>query len=93
MKAYSRRFLQLINYHQFSDHFTFDSQLVIRAILLDFRIEEVPIPTHYSEDSYSVDVVNSVKYILGTFLALYRGIRDREHIWQECNERAGTIES
>ncbi len=93
MKAYSRRFLQLINYRQFSDHFIFDSQLVIRAILLDFRIQEVPIPTHYSEDSSSVDVVNSVKYIFGTFLALYRGLRDREHIWQECNERAGTIES
>jgi glycosyltransferase involved in cell wall biosynthesis len=91
MKAYSRRFLQLIDYRRFSDRFVFDSQMVIQAVLLDFRIEETAIPTRYAEGSSSVDVVNSLRYILETFLALYRGIRDREQLRREMLARAEAL--
>jgi hypothetical protein len=91
MKAYSRRFLQLINYHQFSDLFVFDSQMLIRAVLLEFRIEEIAIPTRYAEDSSSVDVFNSLRYILETFLALRAGLRDRERLRRECLARAEAL--
>jgi glycosyltransferase involved in cell wall biosynthesis len=91
MKAYSRRFLQLINYHQFSDLFVFDSQMLIRAVLLEFRIKEIAIPTRYAEDSSSVDVFNSLRYILETFLALRAGLRDRERLRRECLARAEAL--
>jgi glycosyltransferase involved in cell wall biosynthesis len=87
MKAYSRRFLELIGYDRFSDQFVFDSEMVIQSVLLGFRIEEVPIPTRYAEDSSSVDVVSSFRYIFGTFSALYRGLRDRERLKRELTER------
>lgn len=80
MKAYSRRFLELIDYESFSDQFVFDSQMVIQAVLMGFRIEEVPIPTRYAEDSSSVDIVSSFRYIFETFGALYQGLRKREDL-------------
>ncbi|MGH9461078.1 MAG: glycosyltransferase family 2 protein [Vicinamibacteria bacterium] len=91
MKAYSRRFLELIGYHRFSDRFVFDSQMVIEAVLLDFRIEEVAIPTRYASDSSSVDVVNSVRYILETFGTLYKSLRHRERLRREYLERANAL--
>jgi glycosyltransferase involved in cell wall biosynthesis len=91
MKAYSRRFLELIGYHSFSNQFVFDSEMIIKSVLLGFTIEEVPIPTHYAEDSSSVDVVSSIRYILETFGALYRGLRDREHLRRELLERESAL--
>ena len=91
MKAYSRRFLQLIDYHGFSDAFVFDSQMVIQAVLLGFRIEEVAIPTRYAEDFSSVSVVSSVRYIMETFGALYGALRNRERLQREYIERANAL--
>jgi glycosyltransferase involved in cell wall biosynthesis len=91
MKAYSRRFLKLIGYHDFSDQFVFDSQMIVRAVLLDFRIEEVSIPTRYAEDSSSVDITNSVRYILETFGALYSGLRQRKQLRRDYVARSSTL--
>ncbi len=93
MKAYSRRFLQLVGYEDFSDAFVFDSQLLIRAVLLDFRIEEVAIPTRYTEESSSVNVPSSIQYILETFGALFRARRDRKRVEQEFEERSNALSS
>lgn len=87
MKAYSRRFLELIGYHDFSDLFVFDSQMLIRAVVLDFRIEEVAIETRYAEESSSVDIPSSIRYIAETFGELYRARRDRDRLKQEFVER------
>ncbi len=87
MKAYSRRFLELISYHDFSDRFVFDSQMLIRAVILDFRIEEVAIETRYADESSSIDIPSSLGYILETFGELYRARRDRDRLKQELVER------
>ncbi len=91
MKAYSRRFLELIGYGGFSDRFVFDSEMVIQAVLLGFHIEEVAIPTRYAADSSSVDVPSSLRYIFETLGALHRGLRDRDRLRQECLERENAI--
>ena len=91
MKAYSRHFLELIGYDQFSDHFVFDSQMVIQAVLLGFRIEEVAIPTRYEDESSSVDIPSSIRYILETFGALYHGLRHHERLKQELAQRSNAL--
>ena len=91
MKAYSRRFLQLIGYHEFSDLFVFDSQMLIRAVLLNFRIEEIAIPTVYSDESSSVDIPSSIRYILETFGVLHKTLRDRKRLEQEYQERVNAL--
>jgi len=63
LKAYTRRFLEGIPYHSYSDSYVFDSQMIVDAVLLGYRIEEVPIPTRYAPDSSSVSVANGLKYV------------------------------
>jgi len=63
LKAYTRDFLQSIDYHAYSDDFVFDSQMVIEAVLRGARIEEVPIPTRYTAESSSISVSRSLRYI------------------------------
>ena len=65
--------------------------MVIQAVLLGFRIEEVAIPTRYAEDSSSVSVVSSVRYIMETFGALYGALRNRERLQREYIERANAL--
>ena len=91
MKAYSRRFLELIGYRGFSDQFVFDSEMIIQSVLLGFRIEEVAIPTRYAEDSSSVDIVSSFRYIFETLGALRRGLRNRDRLRRELLERENAI--
>jgi glycosyltransferase involved in cell wall biosynthesis len=63
-KAYNRFFLENVAYHSYSDAFVFDSQMLIEAVLSRrFRIEEVAIPTRYTEESSSASVWNSLKYV------------------------------
>lgn len=72
LKAYTRHFLESINYHAYSDDFVFDSQMVIEAIRRGVRITEVPIPTRYADDSSSVSVTRSLKYIVETLVCLWQ---------------------
>jgi hypothetical protein len=66
-KAYNRFFLENVAYHSYSDGFVFDSQMLIEAVLSRrFRIEEVAIPTRYTDESSSASVSNSLKYVLLT---------------------------
>ena len=70
-KAYNRRFLEAIPYHDFSDRFVFDSQMIITAVTSrQFRMREVPIPTRYATDSSSASIYESLKYILQTIVCL-----------------------
>ena len=72
LKAYNRRFLEELDYHAYDDKFVFDSQMVIEAVLLGYRLEEVAIPTRYTEESSSVSIKNSLVYIARTFETLFR---------------------
>lgn len=73
LKAYNRRVLETLPYHTYSDKFVFDSQMVIDAILYSFQIVEVPIPTRYTAESSSVDVVNSLLYVTQTLWYTFKG--------------------
>ena len=72
LKAYTREFLESLDYHSYSDDFVFDSQMVIGAVLSGKRIEEVPIPTRYTMESSSISIRRSLVYIWQTFIQLWR---------------------
>jgi glycosyltransferase involved in cell wall biosynthesis len=72
LRAYTRQFLQQVNYHAYSDDFVFDSQMIIEAVLSGARIEEVPIPTRYTKESSSISILRSLRYIWLTLLELWR---------------------
>jgi glycosyltransferase involved in cell wall biosynthesis len=62
-KAYSRRFLEAAPYRGYSDDFVFDTQILLEAVAGGFTIEEVPIPTRYTEESSSIGIRRSLRYI------------------------------
>ncbi len=72
LKAYTREFLERLDYHSYSDDFVFDSQMVIDAVLSGARIREVPIPTRYTKESSSISVTRSLRYIWLTLVELVR---------------------
>jgi glycosyltransferase involved in cell wall biosynthesis len=69
-RAYSRRVLEAVPYHLNNDGFVFDTQFLIRAIHLDFRIGEVPVSCRYGGDSSSTSFRQSLVYGVLTLLAV-----------------------
>ena len=67
LKAYNRNFLKAIPYQSYSNDFVFDSQMLIDAVLNNFKITEVPIPTRYTNDSSSASLGDCIKYVGQTF--------------------------
>jgi hypothetical protein len=68
LKAYSRKFLENVPFLSYSNGFFFDTQILIQAILLGFRIEEVAIPTRYTLESSSTSISDSIKYIVKSIM-------------------------
>ena len=65
-RAYSRHLLETIPYHENSDDFVFDQQLIAQAVRAGLRIGEVPVPTRYFAEASSVGFGRSVVYGLST---------------------------
>lgn len=72
-KAYSRRALEMIPYHDYSETFNFDSEMLVGAVRKELRIEEVPIPTIHGQGfsslkpvPYGLSVLRTiVRYVFG----------------------------
>jgi glycosyltransferase involved in cell wall biosynthesis len=79
LKAYTANFLRELDYHQYSDDFVFDSQMLIDGVLSGARIEEVSIPTRYTAESSSISVSRSLRYIWLTITELFRMKRAHKH--------------
>jgi 2-polyprenyl-3-methyl-5-hydroxy-6-metoxy-1,4-benzoquinol methylase len=63
MRAYTRECLLSLPFLRYTDEFSFDSQLLVDAITTGQRVVEVPIPTRYTQESSSISVVRSLKYV------------------------------
>jgi glycosyltransferase involved in cell wall biosynthesis len=65
-RIFKREVLEKINYHNNSNDFVFDSQILAQAAYSDFRIGDVPIPARYFSEASSINLKRSIKYGLGT---------------------------
>ncbi|HZN13842.1 MAG TPA: glycosyltransferase family 2 protein [Acidimicrobiales bacterium] len=63
MRAYTRRCLLSLPFLSYSDNFAFDAQFLVDAVTLGLRVVEVPIPTRYTEESSSIGVGRSFRYV------------------------------
>jgi glycosyltransferase involved in cell wall biosynthesis len=73
-RAYSRRVLEVIPYHQNSDDFVFDSQFLFQAVYFQFRIGDIPIPCRYMKEASSINFRRSTLYGIQTMITLFRFI-------------------
>ncbi len=69
-RAYSRRVVETLPYHENSDDFVFDQQFIAQAVRAGFRIEEIAVPTRYFAEASSVGFRRSVVYGLSTLVVV-----------------------
>jgi hypothetical protein len=71
-RAYSRRLLLDVPFLRNALDFSFDTEMLLQASHLGFRIAEVPARSRYFEDASSVDFRQGVVYGLKTLGACAR---------------------
>ena len=64
-RAYHKDVLEKINYHQNSDDFVFDNEMVAQIFYNGFEIAEITCPTKYFEEASSINLGRSITYGLG----------------------------
>jgi len=61
-RAYSRKLLTSVPFHEFRNDFIFDNQMFVAALRGKFRTCEVTCPTSYDEDTSSIPFKKAVVY-------------------------------
>jgi glycosyltransferase involved in cell wall biosynthesis len=65
LRGYSGAFLRTIPFHNNSDDFAFDQELLVQAVHFGFKIGDVPVPVRYFEEASSINFKRSLKYGFG----------------------------
>lgn len=71
-RAFSREFLEKVDFESLSNGFIFDQQIIFRGKMRGFEPVEVPVRTIYSEESSHLSFWNSVKYGLEVITLILR---------------------
>ncbi|MGA7617548.1 MAG: glycosyltransferase family 2 protein [Thermoanaerobaculia bacterium] len=61
-RAYSRRYLESVNFEANSDNFVFDTEIIAQGVARQMRIREVPIATRYFDEASQIGFTRSVRY-------------------------------
>ena len=62
LRAYTREFLEAVNYNQNSDGFIFDNEIIIQGLHKEFKIHEISIRARYFDEASSIGLVPSILY-------------------------------
>jgi glycosyltransferase involved in cell wall biosynthesis len=72
LRAYSRRYLETVNFELNSGDFVFDSEIIAQGVVHNLRIREIPIETRYFEEASKIGFVRSVVYGLSIVKTLVK---------------------
>jgi glycosyltransferase involved in cell wall biosynthesis len=72
LRAYSRRYLETVNFMKNSDNFVFDSEIIAQGVLHRMRIKEIPIETRYFPAASQIGLGRSVIYGLSILMTLVK---------------------
>jgi len=61
-RAYSKKFLETVNFEANSDNFVFDTEIIAQAVAKGLKIAEVPIRTRYFDEASQVGFMRGVRY-------------------------------
>lgn len=70
-RAYNADVLKAVPYHNFSNDFVFDQQILISALSYGFNISEIPVPCKYFPEASSINFTRSTKYGLLTLWTVF----------------------
>jgi glycosyltransferase involved in cell wall biosynthesis len=72
LRAYSRRYLEAVNFMADSDDFVFDSEIIAQGVIHGMRIREIPIETRYFKEASMVGFWRSSVYGLSILKMLVK---------------------
>ena len=72
LRAYSRRYLETVNFMANSDDFVFDSEIIAQGVLHKMRIREIPIATRYFPEASQISLGRSLVYGLSILKTLIK---------------------
>jgi glycosyltransferase involved in cell wall biosynthesis len=72
LRAYSRRYLEAVNFMAASDDFVFDSEIIAQGVIHGMRIREIPIETRYFKEASMVGFWRSSVYGLSILKMLVK---------------------
>lgn len=72
LRAYSRDFLEKVDWLSNSDDFLFDGQILIKATRMGLRIAEISIETRYFKEASQVGIFTGIKYGIGILWELMK---------------------
>jgi len=72
LRAYSRKYLETVNFELDSDDFVFDSEIIAQGVIHNMRIREIPIQTRYFPEASQIGFVRSVVYGLSILKTLVK---------------------
>jgi glycosyltransferase involved in cell wall biosynthesis len=65
-RVYRREVLEKVPFERNSDDFVFDTQFLVQAVRLGFRLGDIPVPVRYFDEASSINFRRSVTYGLRT---------------------------
>jgi glycosyltransferase involved in cell wall biosynthesis len=80
-RAYSRRYLESINFDANSDDFVFDTEIIAQGVAKKMLIREVPIQTRYFDEASQIGFWRSVRYGLAILKTMVLYKLHKKHIW------------
>jgi len=72
LRAYSRKYLETVEYNLNSDDFVFDSEIIAQGVIHNLKIKEIPIETRYFEEASKIGLWRSVVYGLSILKTLVK---------------------
>lgn len=81
-RAFSRELLETIPYQLNSNNYVFDTEVLFQIIAMDFKIEEIRVPTRYFKEASSPNVIESTIYGLSTLSVVIKYILHEASIKQ-----------
>ncbi len=72
LRAYSKRYLETVNFMADSDDFVFDSEIIAQGVIHGMRIREIPIETRYFKEASMVGFWRSSVYGLSILKTLVK---------------------
>jgi glycosyltransferase involved in cell wall biosynthesis len=82
MRAYSRKFLEVVPWWLNSDDFVFDSEMIVMGVACGFRLTEASVPARYFDEASSVNFKVSTRYGLATLNVLKRYLLHKTRLMQ-----------
>jgi glycosyltransferase involved in cell wall biosynthesis len=80
-RAYTRRYLESVNFEANSDDFVFDTEIIAQGVAKKMLIREVPIQTRYFDEASQIGFWRSVRYGLAILKTMVLYKLHKKRVW------------